>query len=124
MTHRWYTRAPTILESAFADLSCSAEVVLRSDAGTPGKLRFVRGFFWREGGLVSDESCAEWGSRTFLDDGFFEIILIVDVAPVVASSAALAESLAHASLGLGSILDQCTGGEGTFGASHYGRAVG
>lgn len=84
--------------------------------------------------LVSGESCAECGgTRTFAGDGLlpfvvesfaFEEILVVDVAPVMASRATLAEGLVHARLGLGSVLDYGTRSERTFGASHDGKSVG
>ena len=64
--------------------------------------------------LVSGESRAECGGILTLADNRllslvvkafgFEEILIVDVAPVVAPRATLAESLVHAGLGLGSVL--------------------
>ena len=84
--------------------------------------------------LVSGESHAECGGvPTLVDDGLlsfiverfgFEEILLVDVAPVVAARATLAEGLVHSGLGLGSVLDNGTGGERTFGAGHDGRGVG
>lgn len=83
---------------------------------------------------MSGWSRAECGEiRTFVGDGLFsfvvesvcfEVILLVDVAPVMASCTAFAESLAHAGLGLGSVLDYSTGREGTFSAGHGGRSGG
>ena len=123
----------TILEGVLADLSSSVEVFLRRDAGASGKLWFVSGLFW-SGGLVSGGSRAECGGihtilggrlLPFVIESFgFKVILLVDVAPVMASCTALAESLVHASLGLGSVLDYGTGRERTFGASHDGRSGG
>lgn len=121
----------TILQSALADLSSGAEVFLRRDAGASGKLWFVSGLFW-SGRLVSGESHVDRGGiqtlvgdelLSFVVESFgFKRILIVDVAPVVASCTALAESLVHAGLGLGSVLEYCTWRERTFGASHGGRS--
>lgn len=80
---------------------------------------------------MSGESRAECGGMpTLVDDKFmafvvesfgFESVLLVDVAPVVAPSATLAESLVHSGLGLGSVLDNGTGRERAFSASHDGR---
>jgi len=82
---------------------------------------------------LSDESRTECGGiLTLVGDRLlsfvvkssgFKEILLVDVAPVVAPRAALAESLVHTRLGLGSVLDYGTGRERTFGASHDGRWV-
>lgn len=72
------------------------------------------------------------GVPTLVDDGLlslvveclgFEEIFLVDVAPVVAPRATLAESLVHTGLGLGSVLDNGTGRERAFGASHGGSEV-
>jgi len=84
-----------ILESALADLSGGGEVFPGNDAGASGKLGFVNGLFLAGDGLLS-----------FVVKSFgFKIIFIVDVAPVVAPCASLAESLVHARLGLGSVLN-------------------
>ena len=87
-----------------------------------------------EGRSLSGESREECGrTRTLVCDELlsfvverfgFKEILVVDVAPVMASCAALAESLIHAGLGLGSVLDYGTGRERTFGASHDGKRGG
>lgn len=50
----------------------------------------------------------------------FEVILLVDITPVVTACATLAEGLVHARLGLGPVLDYGAGGERAFGASHDG----
>ena len=80
--------------------------------------------------LVSGESRAECGGILTLADNRllslvvkafgFEEILIVDVAPVVAPRATLAESLVHAGLGLGPVLNYGAGRERAFGAGHDG----
>ena len=54
----------------------------------------------------------------------FEEMLVIEVAPVVAPCATLAESLVHTGLGLGPVLDDGTGRERTFGAGHDGRRGG
>lgn len=84
--------------------------------------------------VVSGESRAKCGgTRTLVGDGLlpfviesfaFEEILVVNVAPVMASRATLAKGLVHARLGLGSVLDYGTGSERTFGAGHDGKSVG
>jgi hypothetical protein len=106
--------ALTILKSVLADLSSSIEVFLRRDAGASGKFRFISGLFW-SGTLVSGGSRAECGgiqtlagdelSSFVVESLIFKEVLLVDAAPVVASCTALAESLVHAGLGLGSVLD-------------------
>ena len=79
------------------------------------------------------ESCAGCGGiLTLVGDGLlslviksfgFEVILIIDVAPVVTACATLAEGFVHASLGLRPVLDYGAGGEGAFSAGHDGRWV-
>jgi len=88
-------KVSAILESVLADLSSSIEVFLRRDAGSSGKFRFISGLF-----LAGDEL-----SSFVVESLIFKEVLLVDAAPVVASCTALAESLVHAGLGLGSVLD-------------------
>ena len=70
--------------------------------------------------LIGDD-----GVLSFVVESFgFKKIFLVDIAPVMAPCTTLAETLVHASLGLGSVLDYGTGRERTFGAGHDGRSGG
>ena len=81
---------------------------------------------------MSGESRAECGGMlTLVGDGLLLLViesfgpeenLLVDITPVVTPCATLTESLVHAGLGLGSVLDYSTGRERTFGASHDGKS--
>ena len=83
---------------------------------------------------MSGESHGECGGILALVDGGllllvfesfgFEEILLVDAAPVVAARATLTESFVHTGLGLRPVLNNGTGRERTFGASHDGGVVG